>query len=130
MSRIVFARSSRWSPGFVAVSGILSAAAAAQDATSLTAGSVDDLQEVVITAIIDAAKRASDEQKNSRGVTNVVASDSIGRFPDPNIAEALQRVVGVAISRDQGEGRYINVRGGPSEFSAVTIDGVSVAAPD
>ena len=130
MSRIVFARTSRWSPVFVAVSGILSAAAAAQDATSPAAGSADDLQEVVITAIIDAAKRASDEQKNSRGVTNVVASDSIGRFPDPNIAEALQRVVGVAISRDQGEGRYINVRGGPSEFSAVTIDGVSVAAPD
>ncbi len=130
MSRIVFPRASRWSPVFIAVSGILSAAAAAQEASSPTAGSADDLQEVVITAIIDAAKRASDEQKNSRGVTNIVASDSIGRFPDPNIAEALQRVVGVAISRDQGEGRYINVRGGPSEFSAVTIDGVSVAAPD
>jgi TonB-dependent receptor len=130
MSRIVFARASRWSPVFVAVSGVLSASTAAQDATSPSAGSGDGLQEVVITAIIDAAKRASDEQKNSRGVTNVVASDSIGRFPDPNIAEALQRVVGVAISRDQGEGRYINVRGGPSEFSAVTIDGVSVAAPD
>ena len=88
------------------------------------------LEEVVITAIIDSAKRAADQQKNSRGVTNVVAADAIGRFPDPNIAEALQRVVGVAISRDQGEGRYINVRGGPSEFSAVTIDGVSIAAPD
>jgi len=61
MSRIVFARTSRWSPVFVAVSGILSAAAAAQDATSLTTGSVDDLQEVVITVIINAAKRASDE---------------------------------------------------------------------
>jgi TonB-dependent receptor len=88
------------------------------------------LEEVVITAIIDSAKRAADQQKNASGVTNVVAADAIGRFPDPNIAEALQRVVGVAISRDQGEGRYINVRGGPSEFSAVTIDGVSVAAPD
>ncbi len=94
MSRIVFPRASRWSPVFIAVSGILSASAAAQEASSPATGSADDLQEVVITAIIDAAKRASDEQKNSRGVTNVVASDSIGRFPDPNIAEALQRVVG------------------------------------
>jgi TonB-dependent receptor len=88
------------------------------------------LEEVVITAIIDSAKRAADQQKSASGITNVVSSDAIGRFPDPNIAEALQRVVGVAIARDQGEGRYINVRGGPSEFSAVTIDGVSIAAPD
>lgn len=131
MSSTAVARRSRWSPVFLAVSGILSVSAVAQDASGPPSATPDDgLQEVVITAIIDAAKRAADEQKNARGVTNIVASDSIGRFPDPNIAEALQRVVGVAISRDQGEGRYINVRGGPSEFSAVTIDGVSVAAPD
>ncbi len=90
----------------------------------------DKLDEVVITAIVDAAARAAEQQKNSRGVTNVVSSDTVGRFPDPNIAEALQRVAGIAIARDQGEGRYINVRGGPSEFSAVTIDGVSISAPD
>lgn len=130
MSNISLARRTRWTPVFLAVSAIVSASASAQQQTAASAAALDDLQEVVITAIIDASKRAADEQRNARGVTNVVASDSIGRFPDPNIAEALQRVVGVAISRDQGEGRYINVRGGPSEFSAVTIDGVSVAAPD
>jgi len=105
--------------------------ALAQQAPAPTAPTgADALEEVVITAIIDSAKRSADQQKNASGVTNVVAADAIGRFPDPNIAEALQRVVGVAISRDQGEGRYINVRGGPSEFSAVTIDGVTIAAPD
>ena len=105
--------------------------ALAQQAPAATAPTdADVLQEVVITAIIDSARRAADQQKNASGVTNVVAADAIGRFPDPNIAEALQRVVGVAISRDQGEGRYINVRGGPSEFSAVTIDGVSISAVD
>ena len=100
----------------------------AQEAVAPAPGEV--LEEVVITAIIDSAKRAADQQRSASGVTNVVSSDAIGRFPDPNIAEALQRVVGVAIARDQGEGRYINVRGGPSEFSAITIDGVSIAAPD
>lgn len=94
------------------------------------ADDADGLEEVVITAIVDAAARAADQQKAARGVTNVVAADTVGRFPDPNIAEALQRVAGIAIARDQGEGRYINVRGGPSEFSAVTIDGVSISAPD
>ncbi len=77
----------------------------------------DQLEEVVITAIVDAAAKAANQQKNARGVTNVVSADTVGRFPDPNIAEALQRVAGIAIARDQGEGRYINVRGGPSEFS-------------
>jgi TonB-dependent receptor len=119
-----------------AVAGLLAAAAAfaaAQQPTSAPAPAPtanETLEEVVITAIVDASRRAVEQQKNSRGITNVVSADGIGRFPDPNIAEALQRVVGVAIARDQGEGRYINVRGGPSEFSAVTIDGVSIAAPD
>ena len=119
-----------------AVAGLLAAAAAfaaAQQPTPAPASAAtaaETLEEVVITAIVDASRRAAEQQKNSRGITNVVSADGIGRFPDPNIAEALQRVVGVAIARDQGEGRYINVRGGPSEFSAVTIDGVSISAPD
>jgi len=113
--------------GAVAVA-VASALTSAQSASP--APSADDLQIVTITAIVDAASRAAREQKAARNVSNVVSSDAIGRFPDSNIAEALQRVAGVAIARDQGEGRYINVRGGPSEFSAITIDGVSVAAPD
>jgi TonB-dependent receptor len=113
--------------GAVAVA-VASALTSAQSASP--APSADDLQTVTITAIVDAASRAAREQKAARNVSNVVSSDAIGRFPDSNIAEALQRVAGVAIARDQGEGRYINVRGGPSEFTAITIDGVSVAAPD
>lgn len=109
------------------VAATLTVAAVAQQAEPSAA---DELEVITVTAIIDAARRAADQQKNARGVTNVVAADAIGRFPDPNIAEALQRVAGIAIARDQGEGRYINVRGGPSEFSAVTIDGISIAAPD
>jgi TonB-dependent receptor len=109
--------------------GMLIAAAGVIPSTG-NAQETDQLEEVVITAIVDAAARAAEQQKNARGVTNVVSADTVGRFPDPNIAEALQRVAGIAIARDQGEGRYINVRGGPSEFSAVTIDGVSISAPD
>jgi TonB-dependent receptor len=100
----------------------LSGIARADDAASL--------DEIVVTAIRDAAARAAKQQRESKGVTTVVSADTIGRFPDPNIAEALQRAPGVAIQRDQGEGRYVNVRGGPAEFSAVSIDGVSLPAPD
>jgi len=128
MSRKPGARHAHRIAVLAATTSLVPLAAQAQEAGA-PAGA-EALEEVVITAIIDAAKRAADQQKSASGITNVVSSDAIGRFPDPNIAEALQRVVGVAIARDQGEGRYINVRGGPSEFSAVTIDGVSIAAPD
>uniref|UniRef100_UPI0028A14040 TonB-dependent receptor n=1 Tax=Sphingomonas sp. TaxID=28214 RepID=UPI0028A14040 len=50
--------------------------------------------------------------------------------PDPNIAEALQRAPGVGIERDQGEGRYINVRGAPSEWSAISVDGIQIPSVD
>jgi TonB-dependent receptor len=88
------------------------------------------LEEVTITSIRDAAAIAAEQQKNADGITNVVASDTVGKLPDSNIAEALQRVSGISIQRDQGEGRYINVRGAPSEFTNITVNGVSLPAPD
>ena len=88
------------------------------------------LEEVTITSIRDSAQAALEQQKNADGVTNVVAGDTVGKLPDSNIAEALQRVSGISIQRDQGEGRYINVRGAPSEFTNITVNGVSLPAPD
>jgi TonB-dependent receptor len=90
----------------------------------------EPLEEVTITSIRDSAAAAVEQQKNADGVTNVVAGDTVGKLPDSNIAEALQRVSGISIQRDQGEGRYINVRGAPSEFTNITVNGVSLPAPD
>ena len=85
---------------------------------------------IVTGAIASGTVRALNQQRNADNATNVLSADDVGRFPDPNIAEALQRVVGISIERDQGEGRYINVRGAPAEFSAVAVDGVAVSALD
>ncbi|MDZ7894027.1 MAG: TonB-dependent receptor [Sphingobium sp.] len=85
---------------------------------------------VVGASLIDNTARALNQQRQADNTVTVLSSDAIGRFPDPNIAEALQRVPGIGIERDQGEGRYINVRGAPAEFSAVSVDGVQVAAVD
>jgi TonB-dependent receptor len=89
-------------------------------------------EEIIVRAspIMDSQARALNQQRMADNVSNVISADAIGRFPDPNIAEALQRAPGVGIQRDQGEGRYINVRGAPAEFSAVAINGVSMPAPD
>ena len=100
---------------------VLSAASA--DATEVA-------EVVVVGAISDGQARALNQQRNADGVLNVLSADAIGRYPDPNVAESLQRVAGIAITRDQGEGRYINVRGAPAAFTAVSVDGVKIPAVD
>lgn len=78
----------------------------------------------------DAQSRALNIQRASDNLKSVVSSDYLGRFPDDNVAEAMQRLVGASIQRDQGEGRYVNVRGAPLEFANISIDGVSIPSPD
>ncbi|MES2339057.1 MAG: TonB-dependent receptor [Pseudomonadota bacterium] len=85
---------------------------------------------IVIGSLLDTTARALNQQRQADNTTTVLSADGIGRFPDPNIAEALQRAPGIGIERDQGEGRYVNVRGAPAEFSAVSVDGVQIASVD
>lgn len=88
------------------------------------------MEQIVVRGIRDAQSRAINQQRASDNIINVVSADSIGRFPDGNVAEALSRVPGLAVARDQGEGRYVSVRGTPTEFNAVAVDGVILPAPD
>jgi TonB-dependent receptor len=92
--------------------------------------SVEEAVTASAGSIRDGQARALNQQRMADHIGNVVSADAIGRFPDPNVAEALQRTPGIAIERDQGEGRYINVRGAPAEFSQVAINGVMLPAPD
>ncbi|WP_273242531.1 TonB-dependent receptor [Hyphomonas atlantica corrig.] len=90
---------------------------------------VQDTVTVVGTPIADSEAAALSRQKNADNVSNIVASDSIGRFPDRNAADALGRVPGISIERDQGQARYVNVRGAPAEFSTIAFNGVSAPTP-
>ncbi|MFN3990601.1 MAG: TonB-dependent receptor [Erythrobacter sp.] len=87
---------------------------------------------VVLGGITDPTARALNRQKNADATSNVISADAIGRLPDINIAEALQRVPGFGVERDQGEGNFISIRGAPSEFTAVSVDGVQLrsSSPD
>lgn len=67
--------------------------------------------------------RALNMQKTSNRIVNIIASDGIGKLPDRNAGEAVQRVPGVVLERDQGEGRFISLRGLPAEWSSSTING-------
>lgn len=101
-------------------------AASANDVEIALAGGSDDGSITVFGTILDSTARALNQQRSADAKIDVVSSDAIGRFPDTNIAEALQRVPGFGVERDQGEGNFISIRGAPSEFTAVTIDGVTL----
>lgn len=94
------------------------------DVTVASAAQLSDV--VVVGSLSDSVARALNQQRTADNTTNVVSSDSIGRFPDSNVAEALQRVPGIGIERDQGEGNFVSLRGSPAEFTSITVDGVSI----
>lgn len=118
--------------GFPSATRTVSVTAGASNAIIVTLGEDDQALERVVVrgAILDGTARALNQQRTNDATTNIVSSDAIGRFPDSNIAEALQRVPGFAVQRDQGEGRTIQLRGAPSEFTSVSVNGISIAAPD
>ncbi|KVV15524.1 TonB-dependent receptor [Flavobacterium sp. TAB 87] len=84
-----------------------------------------ELNEVVISgmSLRNSEARALNMQKKSMSIVNVIAADGIGKLPDRNAAETVQRMPGVSIERDQGEGRFVSVRGLPPFWSSTTING-------
>lgn len=73
---------------------------------------------------------ALNQQKNAPNIKNIVASDQMGRFPDASAPEAVQRIPGISIQRDMGEGRYIQIRGGSPQMTSVTFNGERVPTPE
>ncbi|NBC67151.1 MAG: TonB-dependent receptor plug domain-containing protein [Bacteroidetes bacterium] len=74
--------------------------------------------------------RALNQQKTAPNIKNVVAADLIGRFPDQNAAEALRRVPAVSVQRDQGEARYVQIRGTNPNLSNISINGEQIPSPE
>jgi len=75
-------------------------------------------------------EQALEEQRRANTIKSVVHADAIGQLPDDNAAEALQRIPGLSVERDQGEGRFVRVRGLGSDLNSVTINGTLVPAPE
>lgn len=99
-------------------------------ATTAAADAADD-EEIVVTAPIRAAQAlAILEQRRADNLVSVLAADAIGRFPDQNAAAALSRLPAVAVQRDQGQERYIQVRGAPNRWTSVLVDGVPIIGVD
>lgn len=89
---------------------------------------LEELTSVGIRARTQA--EALTRQQNASNISNIVASDQMGRFPDASAPEAVQRLPGIAVQRDQGEGRYIQIRGGSASNTQVSFNGIQVPSPE
>ncbi|MFZ5719854.1 MAG: TonB-dependent receptor [Pseudomonadota bacterium] len=101
----------------------IAAPAAAQSA----AGSVEEL---VVTGQRLSQQRAIETKREALGVIDAISADDIGRLADKNVAENLERLPGVGVTYDQGEGRYVSIRGTPTALNNVTLNGIEVGNPD
>lgn len=81
------------------------------------------MEEVIVTGIRSSLKASMDRKRDADGVVDAITAEDIGKFPDQNLAEALQRVTGVSIDRSNNEGSRITVRGMGPEFNLVTLNG-------
>lgn len=95
----------------------------AQDAAAPAA----EEEEIVVTGIRAAERAAIDIKRNAVGVVDSIVAEDLGKLPDQNVAESLQRITGVTIERNRGEGRYVTVRGFGPKFNAVTVNGRTLA---
>ncbi|KAK0361296.1 hypothetical protein LTR94_023923, partial [Friedmanniomyces endolithicus] len=84
----------------------------------------DELGEIEVTGFRAALGSALSAKRRASGVVDVIKAEDMADFPDANLAESIQRVPGVSIARDAGEGRQITVRGLGPQFTRVRINGV------
>lgn len=98
---------------------------AALTSTAIAQEAEEATDEVVVTGIRQALESSLDIKRNAKGVVDSISAEDMGKFPDTNLAEALQRVTGVSIDRDQtsGEGKTITVRGFGADYNLVTLNG-------
>ena len=113
------------SPVALAVT-LLAAPAWAQQAPA--DASKNQLETVTVTGIRASLESALNAKRQDKGIVDVIKSEDIAKFPDTNLAESLQRVPGVVIDRDAGEGRNITVRGLGADFTRVRINGIEALA--
>jgi len=111
----------------------LPAAALAQEAAAPQQGpgastDADDADTIIVTGFRQSLEAALNLKRDSIGSVDAIVAEDIAKFPDQNLAESLQRIPGVSILRDGGEGRAISVRGLGPQFTRVRLNGLETVA--
>ncbi len=88
----------------------------------------ESVEEIVVSGIRKSLERAMDIKKESSGVVDAISAEDIGKFPDSNLAESLQRITGVSIDRQNNEGSKVTVRGFGPDYNMITLNGRQMPA--
>lgn len=109
---------------------VLSICTSALALAAATQAAAQEGEAIVVTGQRAAIERSIQEKRDAIAIMDVAAADDIGRLPDRNVAEVVERLPGVGVTYDQGEGRYVAIRGVPSELNGYTVNGVELGNPD
>ena len=111
-------------------SGIALALGAATFSASVLAqdNSSAPMDEIVVVGIRGSLMNSMNTKRDAQGVVDAISAEDIGKFPDTNLAESLQRISGVSIDREIGEGSRVTVRGVGPDFNLVTLNGRQMPA--
>ena len=88
------------------------------------------MEAVNVTGLAQGQAKALSQQRSAGNIKNVVSRDQMEKFPDQNVADVLQRLPGIALESDHGEGRYVQIRGAEASLNTTTINGVKVPSPE
>ncbi|WP_332819152.1 TonB-dependent receptor [Sphingopyxis sp.] len=110
---------------------LLFAASAAHAQTPAAAPAADAADsEIVVTGIRGSLREAIDAKRDLSVIADVVTAEDVGKFPDKNVAEALQRVPGIVVNREFGEGERVSLRGTAPNLTKTLLNGHTVATAD
>jgi TonB-dependent receptor len=109
----------------IGLPGVANAAEAAADEAAPPEAAAD---EIVVTGFRQSLQAALNLKRESVSAVDAIVAEDIAKFPDQNLAESLQRIPGISIQRDAGEGRAITVRGLSSQFTRVRVNGMETVA--
>ena len=88
------------------------------------------MDAVNVSGLAQGQAKALSQQRSANNIKNIVSSDMIERFPDQNVADAIQRLPAVALETDHGEGRYVQIRGAEAQLNTTTLNGIRIPSPE
>jgi TonB-dependent receptor len=107
-------------------------------ATLRLGSDIQKLSAFVVEGYIEGRAKALQQKRTAENIMDIVSADSVGNLPDRNVAEAVARLPGISLvgtagsgqgALDQGEGRYLSIRGAEPNLNQIMMDGATMAAP-
>lgn len=102
----------------------ISGSEAAEDQAAAAPG------DIVVTGTRAGERKAIEEKRTANNFVEAVFANDVGKLPDQNVAEAVRRLPGLSVANDQGEGRYVIIRGINPDLVNVTLNGMTLPAPE